>query len=90
VRAKGDATILSLKDTGKGIDPRILAEVFDPFFTTKPAGTGLGLAIVRKIIEQHGGTVALATAEGEGTTIEVSLPSATPPSETRAASDAPR
>lgn len=51
--------VCSIQDTGNGIDPTILADVFDPFFTTKPAGTGLGLAIVRKIVEQHGGRVAL-------------------------------
>lgn len=74
----GDAStvVLSLSDTGKGIDPRILAEVFDPFFTTKPAGTGLGLAIVRKIVEQLGGTVGLSTRQCEGTTVEIALPRA--------------
>ncbi len=68
------SVILSIADTGKGIDPRIRAEVFDPFFTTKPAGTGLGLAIVRKIVEQHGGRVSLSSSPGEGTTVSVILP----------------
>lgn len=72
----GDRVVVTLLDTGKGIDPRILAEVFDPFFTTKPAGTGLGLAIVRKIIESHGGRVSLVTRPGGGTSAELSLPRA--------------
>jgi len=67
---------LSLTDSGKGVDPRILAEIFDPFFTTKPAGTGLGLAIVRKLVEQHGGRVTLKSHPGQGTTVTVLLPKA--------------
>lgn len=71
--AAGEAA-LAITDTGPGVDPRILAEIFDPFFTTKPAGTGLGLALVRKIVEQHGGRVALQSRPGEGTTVRVVLP----------------
>jgi PAS domain S-box-containing protein len=70
--------VLSLTDTGKGVDAKILSDVFDPFFTTKPAGTGLGLAIVRKLTEQHGGTVALSPAAGQGTTATVRLPRVAP------------
>jgi PAS domain S-box-containing protein len=77
VRREDDTVILAVTDSGKGIDPRILAEVFDPFFTTKPAGTGLGLAIVRKIVEQQGGRVSLASRPGEGTTVTVALPMTT-------------
>lgn len=73
---EADDVVLRVADTGKGIDPRILAEVFDPFFTTKPAGTGLGLAIVRRIVDQHGGRVSLASTPGEGTTAVVRLPRA--------------
>jgi len=65
---------LAIGDTGPGVDPNILAEIFDPFFTTKAAGTGLGLAIVRKIVDQHGGRVAVDTKKGEGTTVRVFLP----------------
>jgi PAS domain S-box-containing protein len=73
---EAEDVVLRVADTGKGIDPRILAEVFDPFFTTKPAGTGLGLAIVRRIVDQHGGRVSLSSTPGEGTTAIVRLPSA--------------
>ncbi|NUP04935.1 MAG: response regulator [Polyangiaceae bacterium] len=71
----GDEVVLTLTDSGGGIDPRILAEVFDPFFTTKPAGTGLGLAIVRKIVEQHAGSVVLSADQAKGTTtVTVTIP----------------
>ncbi len=70
----GDAVQLAIADSGKGIDPRIRSEIFDPFFTTKPAGTGLGLAIVRKIVEQYGGRVSIASSSGEGTVVTVTLP----------------
>ena len=65
---------MSVGDSGPGIDPTILAEIFDPFFTTKAAGTGLGLAIVRKIVDQHGGRVAVDTGKGAGATVRVCLP----------------
>jgi len=46
----------------------------DPYFTTKPEGTGLGLAMVYKIIDEHGGTIRIASQEGEGTTVTIILP----------------
>lgn len=87
VERRADQVVLTLQDSGGGIDPHHLAEVFDPFFTTKPAGTGLGLAIVRKIVEQHGGSVALTSAPGEGTTVTIGLPRA--PDDGRPTSKAP-
>jgi signal transduction histidine kinase len=48
--------------------------VFDPYFTTKSTGTGLGLAIVHNIIEAHGGTVAIDSRPGAGTTVRLRLP----------------
>ena len=66
-------------DDGPGIEPSVLESVFDPFFTTKPAGTGLGLAIVRKIVDQHGGTIAIDSAPGAGTRVSVELPKWTGP-----------
>lgn len=74
VRSEGDRVVLSVEDTGPGIEPEVLTSVFDPFFTTKEAGTGLGLSIVRKIVDQHGGDVWIQSARGEGARVTVSIP----------------
>ncbi|MFH1019181.1 MAG: ATP-binding protein [Pseudomonadota bacterium] len=65
---------ISVRDTGCGIAADILERVMDPYFTTKPEGTGLGLAMVYKIIDEHGGTIKIASKEGEGTTVTIVLP----------------
>jgi signal transduction histidine kinase len=65
--------LLTVRDTGPGIPPADLPRVFDPFFTTRRTGTGLGLAISRNIIEGLGGTIALASAPGEGTEVRIEM-----------------
>jgi signal transduction histidine kinase len=72
----GDFVRLTVRDTGIGMSPETLARAFEPFFTTKgpSQGTGLGLAMVHHIIEQMGGTIAVTSAPGEGTTVRVLLP----------------
>ena len=65
---------ISVRDTGCGIAADILERVMDPYFTTKPEGTGLGLAMVYKIIDEHGGTIKIASKEGGGTTVSIVLP----------------
>ncbi len=55
------AVQISVADTGRGIDGEQMAEIFEPFFTTRAKGTGLGLAIVKRIVEQHGGEIAVET-----------------------------
>jgi signal transduction histidine kinase len=67
---------ITISDTGAGIPPDHLDRIFQPFFTTKPNGTGLGLAIAARIVEQHGGRIAVNTAPGEGTTFTIALPAA--------------
>jgi CheY-like chemotaxis protein len=72
----GTYTMLSISDTGAGMDEQTKAHLFEPFFTTKERGegTGLGLSIVMGIVEQSGGYVAVDSALGRGTTFRVFLP----------------
>lgn len=63
-----------IKNDGAPIPAEIVDKVFEPFFTTKRSGTGLGLATVKKIVEEHGGSIAIASAPGEGTTVTIRLP----------------
>jgi signal transduction histidine kinase len=73
--ADGSAWIEVL-DTGQGIPAEHVPRVFDPFFTTKAVGegSGLGLALTRRIVEQHGGEVSLASRAGEWTRVRIRLP----------------
>ncbi len=67
---------LTVRDTGIGIDPAIMNRIFDPFFTTKPQGegTGLGLSVVYGIVKSHGGSIAIESEVGRGSTFHVYLP----------------
>jgi PAS domain S-box-containing protein len=68
--------ILTVEDTGSGIDPGHLDRIFDPFFTTKSNGMGLGLSICRSIIEAHGGRLWALPRSPFGTAFHLALPSA--------------
>jgi signal transduction histidine kinase len=61
-------------DRGQGIEPKNLEQIFNPFFTTKPEGSGLGLAIVSKIVDEHGGRIAVESETGKGSVFRVYLP----------------
>jgi signal transduction histidine kinase len=75
-RPAGAHVCLSLIDTGRGMSPETVTKVFRPFFSTKPGGTGLGLATTRKIVEAHGGTIAVQSEPGKGTKFTIRLPAA--------------
>jgi signal transduction histidine kinase len=74
VAANNGRAVVEVSDTGPGIDPAVRARIFEPFFSTKTSGSGLGLALVKKIVEDHGGGVELASAPGEGTRVTLWLP----------------
>jgi signal transduction histidine kinase len=79
VRSRRDDTAgtvrVEVRDTGPGIDPKVLGHVFDPFFTTRHGGTGLGLSIAYEIMQAHGGEIHFAPVEnGQGTLCVLTLP----------------
>lgn len=80
LRLSGDEAVLEVSDTGIGIPLEEQEQLFTRFFRSSTAqalaipGTGMGLAIVASIVHRHGGTVGLASTEGQGTTVSVRLP----------------
>lgn len=73
-----DGVAVDIIDTGEGMDTQVRTRARDPFFTTRPSGTGLGLAIVDRIVDAHGGYLAIDSQSGEGTTVTVFLPTGSP------------
>jgi PAS domain S-box-containing protein len=69
-----DGLEISFSDTGIGIDDETLQKLFTPLFTTKAKGMGFGLAICKRIIEAHGGQIAVSTVKGQGTTFTLTIP----------------
>ena len=65
---------LEVSDTGSGLTQEECARLFTPYFTTKHHGTGLGLAIVQSVVSDHGGTIAVSSEPGRGTTFHIDLP----------------
>ena len=65
---------ISVADTGAGLTPEECERLFTPYYTTKQHGTGLGLAIVQSVVSDHGGTIAVDSEAGVGTTFRIDLP----------------
>lgn len=80
-RNENGSLVISISDTGIGMDGETLKHAFEPFFTTKPKGqgTGLGLSAVDGIMRTHGGTIDIQSAIGNGTTMTLRFPTVQPP-----------
>jgi signal transduction histidine kinase len=83
-RLNGTGWRIEVIDRGTGIPADALPRVFEPFYTTRRTGSGLGLAIARNVIEGLGGTIAVTSKAGEGTTVRIDLPPAPPERQARA------
>ena len=70
----GDYVCFSVRDKGLGIPPEHASQIFDPYFTTKQKGSGLGLTVAYTTVKKHGGSIALESALGQGSTLRVHLP----------------
>ena len=75
-RQEGQKVVLTVADTGKGIEPELIKRIFEPFFTTKPVGqgTGLGLTISYDMVKRNGGEISVESELGKGTIFTVTLP----------------
>jgi signal transduction histidine kinase len=71
-----DGVLITVEDTGTGIDPHDAKQIFEPFYTTKSRGVGLGLSICRSIVEAHGGRLSASPGDLHGLALRISLPSA--------------
>ena len=69
---------VAVRDNGPGLTPEQRQRIFEPFFTTKTKGTGLGMAIAKRIVEAHGGQIAVGAGAGPGAEILITLPRGVP------------
>jgi len=76
LRAERGGVGISVTDTGGGIAAERLGKIFEAYYSTRPGGTGLGLPIVKRIVTEHGGTIAVSSEVGRGTEFSIWLPAA--------------
>lgn len=69
-----NSIVVTISDTGKGIDKKVIDNIFRPFFTTKAKGTGLGLAITKRLVEQHEGAISVHNNTGGGSVFVINIP----------------
>ena len=69
-----EGILITVEDTGPGIDPENVDRIFHPFFTTKSQGMGMGLSICRSIIEAHHGRLSARSADDRGSVFQIALP----------------
>jgi nitrogen fixation/metabolism regulation signal transduction histidine kinase len=74
--AGADSVRFQVTDNGTGFPENLMKRAFEPYVTTKPKGTGLGLVIVKKIVEEHGGHVAIVNVAPQGARVTIALPTA--------------
>ena len=74
LRRENDAAVVQVTDSGEGMPADVREQAFLPYFSTKKSGTGLGLPTARRILEQHGGSIELASDEGKGTQFTLRVP----------------
>jgi signal transduction histidine kinase len=72
--AEPHSVLVSVEDSGPGLDEAIAPRIFEPFFTTKADGLGMGLSICRSIIEAHGGQLWVAPRAPHGTALRFTVP----------------
>ncbi|MEJ2186865.1 MAG: ATP-binding protein [Gemmatimonadota bacterium] len=91
-RAAGEALVLEVADTGRGMQPDEREHIFQDFYTTKARGTGLGLSIVRRLVGDLGGRIAVDSTPGAGSrfTVELPTPAEAPPEGASPPEGAPR